>query len=263
MPRSVAITLDSRTARGVRDGLRLNVGVESDAHPSVRRSGDRAGTARDPVTRSEDTVLLRRGLSEKSLRVPKATSWSTCPSSAIGLHARRPSRRSARRASRGSGACGRPRPRSSAPPRRAYFMRSTCTKRSELLTPGRIVPREGPVYVLRCRDGSLYTGATRRSGATLERASPTQGREIYARPAAGRAASHGGIRRRSTSREVARSAFQTALRRSAKLATLRGGEAYGCRIYRRRTRAIRRSARRPCTSHASPRGSPRTPRTKS
>jgi putative endonuclease len=86
------------------------------------------------------------------------------------------------------------------------------------------------VYVLACQDGSLYTGATndlaRRLSAHRRRrgARYTRGRLPVALvawwhpPTFSVAKSHEALFKR--------------LRRSAKLATLRSGEAYGCTVYR-------------------------------
>jgi len=43
------------------------------------------------------------------------------------------------------------------------------------------------VYLLRCRDGSLYTGITKRPAAAPRVASPRQGERLYAGASPGRA----------------------------------------------------------------------------
>lgn len=85
------------------------------------------------------------------------------------------------------------------------------------------------VYVLRCRDGTLYTGATtdlarrvaahgRRKGAKYTRGRlPVSLVAWWHPPTFSAAKSHEARFKRLT--------------RSAKLATLRSGKAYGCRIY--------------------------------
>ncbi len=86
------------------------------------------------------------------------------------------------------------------------------------------------VYVLACKDGSLYTGATldlprrltahRRGGAKYTRGRlPVSLVACWHPPTFAAAKSHEARFKR--------------LRRAEKLAVLRGEEAYGCRIYRR------------------------------
>jgi putative endonuclease len=85
------------------------------------------------------------------------------------------------------------------------------------------------VYVLRCRDGSLYTGAT----VDLERRLSAHRRRRGAKYTRGRLPVALVAWWHPSSFDLARSheARFKRLSRAAKLATLRGGEAYGCRIY--------------------------------
>ncbi len=86
------------------------------------------------------------------------------------------------------------------------------------------------VYVLACRDGSLYTGAT----TDLARRLAAHGRRKGAKYTRGRlpvalvAWWHPPTFADAKSHEAR---FKR-LSRAAKLATLRSGEAYGCKIYR-------------------------------
>lgn len=84
------------------------------------------------------------------------------------------------------------------------------------------------VYVLECRDGSLYTGAT----VDLRRrlCAHYRGRAKYTRsrlPVRLLARWHPATFRTAKSHE----ALFKRLRRGQKLAVLRSGEAFGCRVY--------------------------------
>jgi putative endonuclease len=100
-------------------------------------------------------------------------------------------------------------------------------------TDDEILPRQPEpkptVYVLECKDGSLYTGATldltgrlskhrRRAGAKY-----TRGRLPVALVARWHPATFGAAK--------SQEARFKRLRRAAKLAVIAGGVAYGCRIY--------------------------------
>ena len=84
------------------------------------------------------------------------------------------------------------------------------------------------VYVLACADGSLYTGAT----IDLERRLATHRRGAGAKYTRGRLPVRLLARWHPSSFSLAKSqeARFKRLRRNAKLAMLRRGEAYGCRI---------------------------------
>ncbi|MGA8576083.1 MAG: GIY-YIG nuclease family protein [Candidatus Cybelea sp.] len=86
------------------------------------------------------------------------------------------------------------------------------------------------VYVLRCRDGSLYTGAT----TNLERRLSAHRRRKGAKYTRGRlpVSLFAWWHPPSFSTAKSHEARFKRLSRAAKLATLRRGEAYGCRVYR-------------------------------
>ncbi|HEY6486624.1 MAG TPA: GIY-YIG nuclease family protein [Candidatus Cybelea sp.] len=109
-------------------------------------------------------------------------------------------------------------------------MTQRCTAPCNPPDAGGAVAAEPAVYVLRCRDGSLYTGATvdlpRRLLAHRERkaAKYTRGRL----PVSLLAWWHPGTFALAKSQEAR---FKR-LTRAAKLSALRSGEVYGCRVQR-------------------------------
>jgi putative endonuclease len=85
------------------------------------------------------------------------------------------------------------------------------------------------VYVLFCRDGSLYTGAT----TDLPRRLTAHRRRKGAKYTRGRlpVVLAGWWNPASFSQAKSHEARFKRMRRAAKLAALRGGEIYGCRVY--------------------------------